>query len=622
MSGTFTIGGLASGLDTAAIVKQLIALERQPLNVLAARRSDWQKVDQAWGQVVTKLSSVRSAIDALRDPQALQKAASATSSAPDTASATITGSPSVGSTSLTVDRLATAHRVAVGPGHASRTDVVAPGSFSVRRPDGSELAAVEITEGMTLDEVAKRFNGIDGLRAQVIDTGADGFQLVLTADRTGGAASFDVVAAPGSEGHPFGSGRVLTEGGDAQLRMGDLSITRPSNVVSDLLDGVELRLTGVGDVTIGVERDLDASVKLVKDIVDSVNGVLDLASRLGRTSQTEGERGALAGDSLLRSLTLQLRNVTSTLTGSGEYGTASSIGLTLGRDGKLALDSAKLREALTAAPDAVGALIGRASTASDDRVGVTATGRAPAGTYELEVTQAASAATVTGASYAGQTEPRTFTITTAAGRAISVTLDPADATPANAVSRINQALRDAGETSVRAKVEGDAIRLDAARPGTAAGFTVSGSGDLGLDDVVAGVNAAGRLVKGDESWDLVGTGTSLRAPTGSTIAGLTVSVPVGETGDLGTVSVADGLAGAFDRIIRAAEGSTGSIASARKGIESRITATTRSIEAGENRLITRERMIRAQYTALESALARLSSQGNWLAGALSGLNPS
>jgi len=42
MAGTFSIDGLASGLDTTQLVKELTALERQPVTQLEARKSKLQ----------------------------------------------------------------------------------------------------------------------------------------------------------------------------------------------------------------------------------------------------------------------------------------------------------------------------------------------------------------------------------------------------------------------------------------------------------------------------------------------------------------------------------------------------------------------------------------------------
>lgn len=621
MSG-FSIGGIASGLDTAAIVKQLMALERQPLNVMTNRRAAWQQADTAWGQINTKLSSVRSAVDALRDPAALAKAVTASSSNDGIAAIRVTGSPSVGATSVTVDALAAAHRTSVGGAFAGATETVGAGELTIRGADGTALGRATFTEHTTLEDAARQLNAVAGVRAQVVNTGAEGYRIVMTADGTGAAAAFTVEAPAG---HRFETAQVLTQGSDAQLSMGGLSITRPTNVISDLYEGLELRLTGVGEVSLNVERDIEASSKLVKNLVDAVNGALAELKKHGNTSATAGERGVLAGDSLVRSLSTELRGVVAGLTVGGEYGTPSTIGISLTRDGKLTLDETKLRAAITKDPDAVAALVGRASSASDPGVAVITTGRAAVGTYDLHIENPATAAQVTGAAYPADGAERSFTITTSSGKAVEVELTAADTSATAAVTRINAALKAAGDQTVTASVVDGAVKLTASRAGAASSFTVAGSGDLGLDAVEPGTDVTGHLIedRGDGSdpvvHQLTGSGRTLTGPTGSTVAGLVLSVPLGTTGPTGQVTVADGLAGAFDRVLRSAEGTEGRIATARKNVQSRIKSANDQLAAAERRFELREITIRRQFTAMETALATLQSQGNWLAGQIGSL---
>src|SRR5690606_19852270 len=160
---------------------------------------------------------------------------------------------------------------------------------------------------------------------------------------------------------------------------------RSSNTITDLMEGVELRLTGEGQVTVSVEQDTDDAVTKVKAVVDGLNGVLNQLNTVGKASSEEGARGPLTGDPLVRSLSMQLRGALSGVTGEGEYATLSGIGIELTRTGSITLDESKLRDALTSNPDAVASLLGKASSATDPRVDVTAVGRAEPGTYQLQV---------------------------------------------------------------------------------------------------------------------------------------------------------------------------------------------------------------------------------------------
>jgi flagellar hook-associated protein 2 len=118
---------------------------------------------------------------------------------------------------------------------------------------------------------------------------------------------------------------------------------------------------------------------------------------------------------------------------------------------------------------------------------------------------------------------------------------------------------------------------------------------------------------------LSGTGQTLTGPSGTDVAGMVIRAPLDTAGDLGTVTVENGFAGVLEGFLRTAEGSGGSIARARQALDGRIRSTQTSVDAFERRLEQRETTIRRQFTALESAMARMNSQSSWLASQLGSL---
>jgi flagellar hook-associated protein 2 len=216
---------------------------------------------------------------------------------------------------------------------------------------------------------------------------------------------------------------VLQAGGDAQLTMDGLAISRASNVIDDLLPGVSLQLSDLGATTIRIDQDLEGATKKVRALVDAMNGLLTELGRQGATSADAAGRGPLSGDPLVRTLATQIRgSISQVVAQDGPLRTLSDLGVSLTRDGRITLDEAKLSSALTTDPAAAGRILGRAGSASDARVGVTAAGRAAAGEYQLEVTRAPRIAAVTGASFSppGAVSPKVFTVTGPDGTAVSI----------------------------------------------------------------------------------------------------------------------------------------------------------------------------------------------------------
>jgi flagellar hook-associated protein 2 len=102
-----TVDGLISGLSTSALIKQLIAAERVPQNLLVSARDKAKLKVAAYQSVNTKLAGVRDLAAALTDSAGwnLMKAGS---SAPTVATATAGPTAISGSLTFTVNQLATA----------------------------------------------------------------------------------------------------------------------------------------------------------------------------------------------------------------------------------------------------------------------------------------------------------------------------------------------------------------------------------------------------------------------------------------------------------------------------------------------------------------------------------
>lgn len=613
----FNIGGIASGLDTQAILEQLVELERQPIRRFEQRQAQLRKVDEAWGEITTRLSTVRKALDGLRRPEGLAGHVAATSSHPDAVVASATPGAEPGNVSLTVEALASAHRVA-GPGtFSSGDDLVGEGTFTITL-DGGQQHVVDTDGSTTLSDLAARVDGLGaGVSAQVVATGPDSHRLVLTAEQTGAASAFDV----SSDLDGLETGEVLQQGADAHLKLGSLDVHRSSNTITDLVDGLALELRGTTSdpVTVTVERDVDAAVESVSELVAAVNDTLERASALSSYDPDSRQAAPLQGDSTLRALVGQLRSALSApVDGLDGANHASAIGLSLTRDGRVDLDESRLRAALADDFDGVVELLARTGGTSDPRVEYVAAGSGTApGTYDVVVSRAAAIASVTGTGYfppAG--EPKTFTVTTSAGQEVTVQIDTGDTTAASAVAKIEAALQQAGVTSVRVLEDGDQVTFEHTRYGSEHGFEISGGDVFGIaDGAYSGEDVEGTI----DGLPANGRGRALTGAEGAA-AGLTLSVGAtqdevdgaGGSLDLGTVTLTDGIGGALHGALLAFEGSGGRIADTRASLSARIRRFDQSIADFEVRVAGREQTLRRQFTALESAMGQLQSQSAWM----------
>ncbi|HYG67295.1 MAG TPA: flagellar cap protein FliD N-terminal domain-containing protein, partial [Anaeromyxobacteraceae bacterium] len=153
MDATFRAGGLASGMDTSAIIDQLVELESRPLDLLAKRKSAFQAQVSALGDIASRLGALQTAAKSLGDDGVL----AATVASTNTGFSAAPGSGAVaGRYAVTVQELARASKWRSGA--FASTDRVAGGTLSLR-VQGVDLPAITIADGATLGEVADAIRG-------------------------------------------------------------------------------------------------------------------------------------------------------------------------------------------------------------------------------------------------------------------------------------------------------------------------------------------------------------------------------------------------------------------------------------------------------------------------------
>ncbi len=343
-----TASGIGSGLDINGIVRQLMTIERQPLNRLEARESEHKAELSAIGKLSSSLDGFQSALEKLSTISAF-KVNAASSTDEDTFTATATSSASKGQFDLDVTRIAERHKQASGL--FADKDTTALTGTTTTITVGADAFTVDFT-GMTLEEARDAINDADdntGVSATILNVDG-GYRLTLSADETG---SDNFISTSFGGGDPFGftdlntdrdaSGTFDASDLDAVFTIdGTYSVTSSSNAVTDVIDGVTVNLVAAGTGTINVDRDDEAIKASVDEFVEAYNALNDTV----RSMRT----GELQGDGLLRSIESQLRSVFNTPASGlgGSYSYLAEVGVTAQADGSLAVDA----DDLTAAMDA------------------------------------------------------------------------------------------------------------------------------------------------------------------------------------------------------------------------------------------------------------------------------
>lgn len=346
MSGSASISGLASGLDTATLISQFMQIEAAPQTRLRSRAGREQLEVNALQTLNARIASLATSARDLTGPTDWN---ALTASSTLTAVSVVAGpTATTGGFSLRVDRTALAHRLE----HASAVGIDAPGTTptSVRldRLDGS--APLDLTTDGTLRGLVSAINDplhATGLRATAVRVGADEFRLVVESTGTGAAGDFSLTDASG--GGALLGGAVVRPGRDAQVTVGEgIVVTSATNTFTDLAPGLTVTLgpaaTGSGEVS--VAADPDAMVARLKSVVDAVNATLTEIDSLTAFNPASKTAGMLNGDSGVR----DVRSALLATIFSGDGSTMADLGIQTDRSGRLVLDEARLRESFVADP--------------------------------------------------------------------------------------------------------------------------------------------------------------------------------------------------------------------------------------------------------------------------------
>lgn len=357
------ISGIATGLDTETLVQQLMAIERRPLVLMQERKNLLQQQRDAWRDINTRLNNLRDRMAEL-SRTSLFEGRSAVSSAADVATASATRDAAEARYNIEVVQLAQSHRVA----SAKLEDAIGDTKPSWLAVGGRKLV-IEINFNDTVHTIAEKINKADvAVTARVIDG-----RLVIQADETGKAHQLKFKGELWQKlGITDGQGKIrrtaqLQRAQDAVFKIEGLTITRSSNKIDDVIEGVTFTLQGEGETVIDIKRDEAAVLDAVRKFVEQYNSTMSFI----QSRSSDG--GVLQGDTLLMRIAFQLRSdITARVGGAGlAYNQLAAVGISIDRHGTMTLNEAKLREALADDPEAVQKLFA-ATQDADGFDGVTA----------------------------------------------------------------------------------------------------------------------------------------------------------------------------------------------------------------------------------------------------------
>lgn len=358
---------------TSDTIDQLLQSDELRKTVIQNKIDKINTKSQAWTDISTRLGNLTSKLEVLQD-EATYQTKKVTSS--DDTIATISGTSDSleGSYDLVVKQLATASKLTGGV--VSKSDGTTKistkdalgysGKLTITNgaTDGSDKAlTVEIDVKATdsLKDIANAINNAKdpsdstgtksaGLKATIVNN-----QLVVSSEEMGDRTL--TIGGDLKDSLGFANSQT-TRGQSAKFTLDGIEMERNSNSPTDVVDGVTLnfkKADATKTITLGLTNDTDKELSAVKDFVSQYNSVMSFLSEkmdVGDPSKSDNKTGALAGDSTLISLQSKLQSTV--LGGKSVNGVnASTLGLSVDRNGTLSLDETKFKAQLAKNPNAV-----------------------------------------------------------------------------------------------------------------------------------------------------------------------------------------------------------------------------------------------------------------------------
>ncbi|GAA1957823.1 flagellar filament capping protein FliD [Nocardioides panacihumi] len=358
MASSITFTGLGSGLDTASIVSQLMAIERAPQDRLKTALAKEQSTLTALQQLNTSLAALQKSADSFSSGSTWTKLNATSSSSAVTISASSSATPS--SLSVTVGHVATAAGNTYTTAAALSDTVTTATKLAVTLSDGTSTS-VDLADGK-LSTVISSLNGLKDasgtplLSATAVSTGNGSYRLVVNQVATGqGALTITEAGGTPLMGGPDAA--ISRSGSDASITAGGVALTQRSNSFTSLMPGVDVTISPAAQgttATLSVSDDGSSRANALNAFVSQINQVIDqIADTTSYGTITPGKAatggGALPGDGTLRAITDQLLNTI--FPGGGA--TMATMGLDLDRDGHLTFDQSKFQTAYKADPSGV-----------------------------------------------------------------------------------------------------------------------------------------------------------------------------------------------------------------------------------------------------------------------------
>jgi len=679
---SITSTGLGSGLDINNIVTAIVAAEKDPaLASMMSESAEATAAISAYGLLNNELSAFKDSYSDLSRKSTFS-AATATSSDSDILDVTLGVGAEIGHWSFEVHQQAKAQTIASSPSNSYAeptseigTGVIsfsygtyeADGSFSVNPNQAVETLTIDASNN-SLDKLRDEINeGNYSVSASIINDGTN-YRLVLTNKNTGAenAMQLTVVDDDGQNNDTTGLSSLTYSADakhmeqtsvaqDAKIVINGIQITRPTNNISSVIEGVTLNIGGETKegkkVSLSIAKDTSTVEEQIKAFVENYNNTVSQMNALTAYGGEDGQDGPLNGDSTIRNIKSQMRailNTTVSHTG-GAVQSFADLGMLTNLDGTLTLDENKLYDVMETDMDSIASFFTASGGASDSLIDFASKSSfTTPGTYGIEVTKLATQGVLTGTAIDKTTFPiridsdnNTFKMRLNGFLSEDIVLS---SKTYNTVEELT--------TELQSKVNSDnnfvknglnvsilesagLLSITSNRYGSSSTVAINEIKDPDFFAKYLGLSVAGG-VNGEDAEGMIdgkkamGDGQLLRSSSGPS-RGLVAEVKGGDLGNRGTITYSQGMSamldntldGVIDANISSSDGDTSKSGSTIDGKIDSLYKKIQDISAQEDTLNYRmgklEERLYKQFNSMDSAVSGLDNLKGYLKATLENL---
>jgi flagellar hook-associated protein 2 len=379
---------VGSGLNTAEIIDAIVAAEQVPAEKLINDKVEQRTLSiSALAEVKSSLSSFQKTLSIIDGTTGL--IGSSGNSAIDIL-VTDASLATAASYDVEVDTLATSQTL-VFDGFTSADQSLGAGSLVInygtwsagtftKNPNTTAHTLTILDGSDTLEDIVSAVNALDvGITASIIETDTDQFSFVLKSETgSDNALSITATETVSSTGlanlnyTAYDSSVEVIAASDAMFSLDGVDITRESNMITDVIDGVTLTLSDVTSSAVNVKTTFDTATAYVamSSLVDAINSLNTVLYDVSERGLNGGKSGPLVNDTIIRGLISDIKSITTDAIygyGNDEYYIAN-YGVATQRDGSLKLDYDDFVDAFEEDPDAFAFITQNRITASESTV--------------------------------------------------------------------------------------------------------------------------------------------------------------------------------------------------------------------------------------------------------------